>query len=66
MQFYIVLKISFKIKKSKFNGFFHNLKSTAENSDFSLIALWWVHKCTYMCIAINSYNIGLSHALYNF
>ena len=49
MKFYIVLKISFKIKKkSKFNDFFHNLKSTAENSDFSLIALWWVHTCTYV------------------
>ena len=48
MKFYIVLKISFKIEKSKFNDFFHNLKSTAENSDVSLIALWWVHKCTYV------------------
>jgi hypothetical protein len=41
-------EILYCVKKSKFNDFFHNLSSTAENSDFSLIALWWVHKCTYV------------------
>ena len=59
-------EILYCVKKSKFNVFFHNLNSTAENSDFSLIAFYGGYTNVPMCIAINSYNIGLSHALYNF